>query len=91
MPPSKKAPTAETSEQVAMRLLEREMDALRDRVVKAEMKARRHARNLPNGETRLYVSYLRTLMDRLGAAFEAGADIPYFGTAISTSDPDEDE
>lgn len=72
--------TKETREDKAMRLLEKQMDLLRDRVVIAESKARQHARYLPNGETRLYVSYLRTLSDRLIAAFEAGAAIPYFGS-----------
>lgn len=78
----------ETAEEKAMRLLEKQMDLLRDRVVIIELKARNHARHLPNGEGRLYVSYIRTLTDRLNAAFEAGAAIPYFG---STIDSDDDE
>lgn len=85
---SKAKQERETHEEAAMRHLEKQMDLLRERVVIIESKARNHARHLPNGETRLYVSYIRTLTDRLIAAFDAGAPIPHFGSTLGADEDD---
>lgn len=76
----------ETREEKAQRLLNKQMDSLRERAMLVEKAARNHAGSLPNGDAEMYARYIATITARMTAAFESSAPIPYFGGAWEDDD-----